>query len=211
MKREGLSVDLELPSLRAPTIHALERDVWHLVEDSSRQRLRMPVLVRLGERDGKLVCTGLILGASPSHPHERARDEITARDLRAVPLGAIVANIASLLVDRESPRFEDLESEDAVLIRDLVQTAAWPVNQRPRARPGPKGWDDAHWTEVAQCYRGAVQKRQPVRAAIQERFNVSESTARRWIERARDRGLLGDAIPGKAGEREKDPAKEDSR
>ncbi len=35
---------------------------------------------------------------------------------------------------------------------------------------------------------------------MQEQRYVSLSTLRRWVQRAREMGLLGPAVPGKAGE-----------
>jgi len=36
--------------------------------------------------------------------------------------------------------------------------------------------------------------------ALAEQLHYSDATVRRWVQRARDKGLLGPSIPGKAGE-----------
>jgi hypothetical protein len=59
--------------------------------------------------------------------------------------------------------------------------------------PGPrKGrpplYGDEHWAEVARVYAGATAA--PVQSVARE-FSVSGSLARKWVERARAKGLLG--------------------
>jgi hypothetical protein len=71
-------------------------------------------------------------------------------------------------------------------------------------RPGPKGHDDEYFKRVAEDYRRALiaRPRAPVQMLLElyeDRF--SEATIRRWLQRARDKGYLGAAPPGKAGER----------
>lgn len=58
---------------------------------------------------------------------------------------------------------------------------------------------DALLREVADVYRANV-NRQPT-AAVAEHFDKAHRTAGLYVKRARDRGFLGAAIKGKAGER----------
>jgi hypothetical protein len=71
----------------------------------------------------------------------------------------------------------------------------------PQARPGPKGHPPEHYERVAAAYRQALisHPRSPMRA-LAEQLHASDATVRRWVQRARDKGLLGPSVPGKAGE-----------
>ena len=63
------------------------------------------------------------------------------------------------------------------------------------------GYGDDHHRDVAAAYRQALQQAPGAPTKwIAERYHVSVPTARRWIQRARDKGYLGASTPGKAGE-----------
>lgn len=53
---------------------------------------------------------------------------------------------------------------------------------------------------VAKSYRKAHELGQPPTETVAREFNVSRPTASRWIRQCRERGLLGPAKPGAAGE-----------
>jgi transposase len=73
------------------------------------------------------------------------------------------------------------------------------------ARKGrPRKMTSALLAEVATVYRQHVTSTPT--AEIARRFEVSDRTARLYVQRARQAGLLGGSIPGRAGE----TAKEDS-
>ncbi len=57
--------------------------------------------------------------------------------------------------------------------------------------------------DVARIYRSNPSE--PT-AAVRDAFEVSPATASRWVERAREDGFLGRAIPGKPGEIKEDGA-----
>ncbi len=69
----------------------------------------------------------------------------------------------------------------------------------PRPEPG-KRLRDEHFKQVADVYRYAIRLGRPATAAIGEAFDVSRSTAGRWVVETRRRGFLGPAVPGRAGE-----------
>lgn len=146
---------------------------WHTV---ARSDLPYPIMVRLGKApDGRLVISGMAVGLD-------APVEVTARSLRVIPLASILTTLAR-------SRFMPL------VIQNTISQARQPV------RRGPRGLTDAHFEEVATTYRQALMEapRSPL-VAFRLLMPSSESTARRWIQRARDRGLLGPALSGKAGE-----------
>jgi hypothetical protein len=175
----------------AQVLNGLRKDTWHRVHSD---RLTREVLVRLGNARGQLVCTGVMIGATTDV-------EVTSRSLREVPLGDVMGAMAAFVSGTGD--FYDSELHRAIsrhyAKQGLVETAA-PTTARP-ARPGPTGWRDEHYQEVADHYRTALQvaPRAPVRY-VRQQMQTSEPTARRWIKTARDKGMLGASVPGKAGE-----------
>jgi len=157
--------------------------------------LPFPVLMSFGRAaDGRLVCTGLVAGAMVDAPAE-----ITSRSLREIPLSRLLSAVVHL---KDDPDFGGFYK--AVL--DLADD----VGDLPRSRPGPDGYDRKHFEQVAAAYREAlgVTPRGPM-GELARRLGVSKATARRWVQRARDMGLLGASQPGRAGEKpEINPAKE---
>ena len=128
--------------------------------------------MRLGRSPEKrLICTGLVLGAF-------AETEITARGLRALPLTQFLTMATYWELGSLAPKFDG-----------------------PLPRPGPKGYSVDHFEKVAREYRRSLETapRAPTRD-LARRLHCSEPTARRWVQRCRDMGILGRAVPGKAGE-----------
>jgi hypothetical protein len=106
-----------------------------------------------------------------------------------VPLRELVKEIVLLLgsFNRQTMRLER-ESFERVL-----------ANTFSRPEPGRK-IPDVHFERVADVYRYAIQRGLPPTEAVAEAFDVSRSTGGRWVVETRRRGLLGAAVPGKAGE-----------
>jgi hypothetical protein len=130
--------------------------------------------VQLARRDdGQLICTGLLFGGDNEH-------EVTARALRATPMSALLRSLS---------REEQLHKRNE----------QWPLNP---TRAGSKGLPLNHFEEVAKGYREALQEapKAPVKY-LAERWFHPEATIRTWLKQARDRGLLGAATHGKAGEK----------
>lgn len=138
----------------------------------------LPFLVRISaEPNGELICTGLVLGLD-------GHSQVTARGLRKVQLAPLLATLAGL---RQMDRPRGTEE----IYRDLPAYVP--------QRPGPRGLQRAHFERVAEAYRAASLTGSPV-PTIAKAWNTSESNVRRWVQRARDMGLLGPPRPGKAGE-----------
>jgi transposase-like protein len=164
--------------------------------------LPFPVAMSLGRSpDGRLICTALYIGdldvGADYDPPADAPEwygsepiEVTARSLRELPLAALLGSIEAL---RDDPKGRAFFREVFRLADDLPAL--------PRRRPGPEGYDRAKFEEVAEAYRAclALAPRAPVKV-LAKRLQVSEATARRWVRRARDMGLLGASTPGRAGE-----------
>ncbi len=149
------------------------------------------VLIRLEQSpDGRIVCTGLELGGPLG-----TGAEITARSLRTLPLAPLLARFGKWREERD-------------------QTGVFGAGFKsyaPKLRRGPQGLPAAHFERIADLYRIAL-KRQP-RAPLKAMrellakdkggYAPTDSTIHGWIRQARQRGLLGQAIAGKAGEKPK--------
>lgn len=175
----------------AEIFEGLSRSHWW---EAQLEGMPHPVLVRLAKgEDGRLVCTGLILGAQTNvwprpdlgDEHLTPEREVTARSLRAVPLGAIVSRLTAT----------------SHLPGDNLANTLPPDLPLPKLRPGPKGHPRQHFEDMAARYRRALvtNPRRPVKA-VSEETGYPEATVRRHLQRARDMGLLEPAPPGKAGE-----------
>lgn len=71
-----------------------------------------------------------------------------------------------------------------------------------RPRQGSPVTDD-HLRQVAGLYRAALDRRDPPTQTVGDTMHVGRSTAARWVSMARERGILGPALPGQAGEAHK--------
>lgn len=128
--------------------------------------------------------------------------QVTGDLLRQVPLARLlreaVATAASMFkFQRRLPgggaRFELFPGGDAAA--DIYERAKAPRRGLPLT--------DDELREVADIYREAVARgdRSPTRA-VGEAKHAARSTAARWVGKARKKGFLGPAMPGRAGERE---------
>lgn len=180
---------------------------WH---ELHVEGLSAPVYLQFGlSEDGRLACTGILMGPRlrPGVAEVRGMPalligesgdtEITARDIRRIPLGAVLASVGDQARNPSSPFYG--------LLPLLPQWAAPLTDIKERLvklRPGPTGHSEEHFRDVANRYRAALRHspRRPVRA-LSEELHASEATIRRWLQRARDKGFLGQASPGKSGER----------
>jgi hypothetical protein len=115
--------------------------------------------------DGRVVISGLML--SPG-----VNTEISARALREIPLGRLLA----------LPKWG--------LLPGYVKSAK--AYRPPRIAAGPTGRPLEHFVKVAAAYRQTLKShpRTPIRALMTQ-LHCSEPTAHRWLQRCRDLGLLG--------------------
>lgn len=163
---------------------------WVLVEgDESDPDAPLPVFMNLSrDSRGRVVCTGLIVGRLP--PWDDGRVEVTSRNLRTIRISELIGLVTW---DDGAP------DEWSTAVRALMADA--PVLKDAPRRPGPKGHPDDHFRAIAHAYRRAQLEapRAPMRWLV-EHLDRSEPTVRRWVQRARDKGYLGAAVPGRAGE-----------
>jgi hypothetical protein len=138
--------------------------------------LELPLAVQWGfAPDGRLICTGLLVGWDPEEPAE-----VTSRALRRIKLSEIMADLPNL--PDKAPSALGRRS-----IKSLIEAAP---KARP-AHPGPQGWPDEHYQEVARLYRAGLVKapRSPMKW-LAAQLDTSEPTAYRWRDEAVNRGLL---------------------
>jgi hypothetical protein len=143
--------------------------------------------LRIGINPSGPVCLRLTLAGSPSEPLSSTSIRVPLREL----VDEIVVELGAFAAAATATKKYDPEA----FRRALAEAVA------PHPEPG-KRLPDVFLASVADVYRYALKLGQPPVNAVAEAFNVSRSTAGRYVVRARRRGMLGEAITGKAGERE---------
>jgi hypothetical protein len=126
---------------------------------------------------------------------------ISSTALRDFPLAKIVR------LAMEEAAFELVDEGGRPSVRRVKERpgagddlfAAYQQETRAPARQGVPV-TDSRLREVAELYRDAAKTQGKPKQVIAQQFHVSTSTASRWIRTARERGLLGEAMPGRAGE-----------
>jgi hypothetical protein len=157
---------------------------WVLVEDAALPR---PLHLRVAALDdGRLICTGLLVDSTPDR-------ELTARDLRKIPLAEILTTLAKPRKRRWLGKLLGHGDEDRTGQQRQTQTwqSGYRVERVRRARPGRGGYPDDHYRQVAKEYRRAKLQhpRAPIQALISE-LHVSEPTVHRWLNSAAQKGFL---------------------
>jgi hypothetical protein len=123
---------------------------------------------------------------------------ITSTDLRHANLGDAVRK--ALLLATAAPPGSFL-GDEVVAIAD--------AGFAPRRG---RRLTDERLEEVARTYRDAVARGTPPIESIKAQFApLPHSTAQRWVKRARERGFLGPAIRGLAGEADQPPTRRRGR
>ena len=149
------------------------------------------VTVQVRVENGQAYLSGFTIAARD------ARSQITDSDLR-IPANQSVENwvkgiignlpvVARMNADGSST---DERRSDTLYTELRAATA----RSRRRAEGEQKR---AHLMEVAQAYREGGRRGA---LAVAEEFGCKPRTAQLWIKQAREAGLLGPALPGRAGE-----------
>ena len=182
--------------------------------------LPFPIAIKLGKSDsGRLVCVGLRLGADaiPGYNPLAAGVQITSHSLREIPMRQILDDVAKMIA-------EPLPFLMATEIGERLDAATVEYD-KPRKHPGRRGHPLAFYEGIRDLYREALQAspghvyRYVVEHAKDvdgrlmypetDRDDLKESrevAARRWVVKTRQKGLLGPAQRGIAGEyKTKDP------
>ncbi len=172
-----------------------EGDSWYALAfkrrgSTGRAMYDAEILIRIANEDGRLVCTGLVLGASDGA-------EVTSRSLRNLPLSQLLSRLA---------KWPEVRGETGVFGAGFKRYV-------PKLSRGPKGLPDSHFERIAAIYKTALQQ-EPSRPIRYMRKVLRphggwphDSTIHKWIQQCRELGLLGASIPGKAGEKPKEKSK----
>ncbi len=167
---------------------------WITVLGGRGHRLPFSIQITVGvAEDGRLVCTGL-------RTLPGVTQEVTARSLRQIPLSQILAALG----ERYGAGSGLAEALQIVAERHgLVVRTAMDDPPRYERPPQPRGYriPREHFEHVAEVYREAlrVNPRQPY-SYITKTLQTTTPTARRWVQRAREMGLLGEGRRGRPGE-----------
>jgi hypothetical protein len=169
----------------------VEANRWWTVV--ARPGLPFDVRLRVGKApDGRLVCTGLKVNSGGQGEDDTPETEITVRSLREIRLPEILKTLVEGWF--ENPTFAEAAG---IHVPGVAER-----DRKTQAQPGRPGYDRAHFEHVAALYREALLRApdNPYDYMMKAEYK-SLPTIRRWVQRARDMGLLGKAIPGKAGEK----------
>lgn len=176
---------------------AIEKRDWAVFAGGELPAEVPPVALHIANSaDGRKVCTALIVGLNEAYPLGNnefgAPTEVTSRALRAVPIAELISRAVH---DERAP---DHHAGFRRMVLDRM-----PDTSGVRRAPGPKGHPDEHFEMVAAVYRAALTAapRRPMSWLADQFPEVDRSTVARWLQRARDKGYLGEAQPGRAGER----------
>lgn len=144
------------------------------------------LLVKYGIRDGAPVCVGVTIESKDQGRDVLPKDfEIIRREL---------ANWSEAVITSVIQHARD-DQDDMLKAPDFVGSANGAAAFRASQRGRRRKVDDRLLEEVAALYREFLDDR-PWRV-IADRFNVSETTAARYVVKARKAGLLPATEPGK--------------
>jgi hypothetical protein len=120
--------------------------------------------------------------------------QVTWKTLRSIRVDRLLreakARAASPWKSAGPGRFELASPQErATTYQDIIQ----PPRRSRRASP----MTDEHLREVAEFYKDHLESGKPT-LAICAKWHVTPPTASRWVARARERGMLGPAVKGRA-------------
>lgn len=137
------------------------------------------VEIGLDDIDGHLVPVRWTIAGEPAgRPDNLPTVALHATVVRQVRWAEMSDRLGDELRHRWAPIIARTKATDVAL------RLAMPPSRRGR----PTLYDDDHWGQVADVYRSAATA--PVRT-VAERWVVSRTTARKWVERCRRKGLIG--------------------
>lgn len=179
-------------------VKAVEDRDWAVFADDPASPGTPPVALALSEStDGRKICVGMIVGLNEAYPTGDGRGsfgvttEVTSRALRGIPVAELIGRAVR----------DDRAPERHSHFRNIV-LARMPKSEGVRLAPGPRGHPDEHFRLLADRYREALETEpgRPMAWLAEQYPEVDRSTVARWVQRARDKGYLGDSQAGRAGE-----------
>jgi hypothetical protein len=181
----------------APGIELPERFMYR--EQPSGGEPSVTIVMRVV--NGRPVCEHI--GLDPNTDPTGRHTPLTATSIRAPNIGRMLRD-APVVNARISSDSEPAKPEEdwAYWVRRRLEAATEarergeedPVRAafRPRRQREAIPMDDHRLVEMAKKYNAAVGLGQAPTSAIQKAYDVSRSTASRWVRRARDLGLIAE-------------------
>lgn len=147
------------------------------------------VTLDFAEVGGRLECVRFEIGADVDEPNAPVPAPLTASVLRGVPLRELIDQ--TLFEQTKNLRRWAREAgptgRDARALRDRVAAAEGSLGRAPGR---PPEYSDDHFKLVADAYTRAWKINRPPRQAVATQWQVSPSTAAKWVARARKMGFL---------------------
>jgi transposase len=185
---------LRRPDGRIATVFTTELPWPSRGRASSRGRsTRLPpsgylVTLDFAEVGGRLECVRFSIGAAVETPDAPEPEPVTASAIRSVPLQRLIDKALAeetKNLRRWARRAGDSDSGDYLQARAAAAEASL-----PRAQGRPREYSEEHFKEVADAYTRAWKIGDRPTKAVAEQWQVSRSTAAKWVARARATGLL---------------------
>lgn len=147
------------------------------------------VTLDFAEVGGRLECVRFEIGADVDEPNAPDPAPLTASVLRGVPLGELIDQTLFEHTKRlrRWAREAGPTGREARHLRDRVAAAEGSLGRAPGR---PPEYSDDHFKLVADAYTRAWKINRPPRQAVATQWQVSPSTAAKWVARARKMGFL---------------------
>jgi hypothetical protein len=169
------------------------------------------VVLRYAEVDGRAECVGLEVGADFEAGNAPDPHPLTSSTLRRIKLAQLIeegarhyrdrlheqADLPGFLNSESDPEGERLAGRIRTRARRRLPAATAAARRGRTGRPVERGPE--HLAQVAKVYVDAYRAGQHPTKAVGQTWQVSRTTAAKWVARARDVGLLGATSPRRAG------------
>jgi hypothetical protein len=162
--------------------------LWREVTVYAEDHKGYDVEARVVFEDGRLTARSVKVAQRPDGP------PVTGEALRQVPVAWLVRH--SLETTPQSPFGPGFGQEPGKRFEMVLFGMLEPEDVQRMRAAGPTD-ETLEW--VARTYTLALAVGDRPTKAVKEVFEIAQSTAGQWVARARDRGFLGTAEPGKAG------------
>jgi hypothetical protein len=163
-----------------------------------KESLRVLIEVVLDDEGPKCVAISCLDHDAPALTSER---RFPFRAMVNAAVRAATFELVDVPVEQVDPRRENRRLVPDERGHVQVYAPAFDEQGEGRWKEASPAWENGGELErVAALYRRAVAAGTPPSAAIGDEFGITRTTARKWVQRARARGLLGPAIGRRVGE-----------
>lgn len=165
---------MAMPEYRPAALEVELAGPWYRFGDGP-----LPVVVQVGTADdGRLICTGVLIA------WQEPRIEVTARLLQKIRLGEVLAQVKAQTIEGRT-------AQHRIGASHLIEDAPTASTSRRGRRPLPESF----FEEIADKYAKALREKPtaPV-ALLADREHVSRSQVHKWLNRAKEMGLLSSRV-----------------